>query len=519
MVEIISQKTKTYDGGFSVIMQTLSDGQKREISKQGDTVTQTKIIQKDDSYIILDENNVKIEELTSEGYLRKYNPETERIEEEKSPQDVVTKFYDSGKVKSVYDQKKRIFSTYYENGNLERHGEPRYEICKDIDGTVNYEVKDGKMTINPDYFSYYRIGLKSKKNDIHWEEKYTLNPKKKTLLVLGGNQTKSAYFANGNINKFVHSLGLTQEQRDNMQLLSCYRPINRQLEEAWQKVTEWSTQIEDDYRREIAQSFMPFMARKVGDKFVKLTDKELIENFGNIMIQSHCAGVDDLVGYSIVFKDKMTELGYPKELQKKALKQILCITDNSQREFTDDFGFTSIHRYSVKDGQIKPSYYKYESAEYPVFVEDYKAFADKKGNKAAFVTTRPNEMIMIYDSVLTDKDPVKEHNFAFYTTDEKSLSQVGKLQARLMAKIVQTWYNNHSEMTDILTFINKVSENSLLQPFVKKALAFGKKLKADKRNMLVNHHILKSIRNKFNDRFSKVPKTGVYKLLSDQYKD
>ena len=467
----------------------------------------------------MDENNIKVEELTQEGYLRIYDPQTERLTEETSPQKIVTKFYDNGNIKLVSDQENDIYTSYYENGNLERHEEPDYEICKDINSNVNYEVKNGKMTINPDYFSYYRIGLKSKSNDIHWEEKFTLDPKKKTLLFLGGNQTKTARFANGNLNKSVNAVGLTPEQKDNIQMLACYRPYNRQLEHAWLKVTKWSTQVEDDYRREILQTFTPFMARKVDNNLVKLTDKELMENFGNIMIQSHCSGVDDLVGFSVVFKEKMTELGYPEELQKKALKQVICITDNSQRDLTDDFGFTTIHRYSVKDGQIKPTYNQYDSAEYPVFVKDYQSFKDKKGNKAAFVTTKPNEMIMVFDSVLTDADPMKEHNEAFYTTDEKSLSQVGKLQMRLMGKIAQTWYHNHAEIPDIKSFIQKITESSTLHPFVMKAIAFGKKLKTEKNNMLVNHHILKSVWHKFNDPYRETPKTGVYKLLSKEYRE
>ncbi|MBQ7633163.1 MAG: hypothetical protein IJS88_03530 [Alphaproteobacteria bacterium] len=519
MVEVISEKKQAFDGNFCVITQELSDGSTRKISKRDDKITNTKTIQKDGSYILLNDSNVKIEELTGDGYLRKYNPETQKLEQETTPDDIVTEFYDNGNIKSISDMENGIYTSYYENGNLERREEPDYEICKDIDGNTNYEVKDGKMTINPDYFSYYRLGLKSKNNDIHWEEKVILDPKKKTLLCLGGNQTKTARIANGNINKFADSLGLTPEQKDNMQMLACYRPYSRQIEHAWLKVTEWSTQVEDDYRREILQKFTPFMARNVDGNLVKLPDKELIENFGNIIIQSHCLGVDDLVGFSIVFKEKMTELGYPKELQSKALKQVICITDNSQRDLTDDFGFTTIHRYSVKDGQIKPTYDQNYSAEYPVFVQDYQDFSDKKGNKAAFITTRPNEMIMVYDSILTDDDQMREHNEAFYTTDEKNLSQVGKLQARLMAKIGQAWYDNKSEMSDIVTFLQKITDKSTLHPFVTKALSFGKKLKAEKKNALINHHILKSAWNKFKNPSIEAPKTGVYKLLSKKYRE
>ena len=128
-------------------------------------------------------------------------------------------------------------------------------------------------------------------------------------------------------------------------------------------------------------------------------------------------------------------------------------------------------------------------------------------------------MIMVFDKVLADQSKSDEHNSAFWTTNEDMLTQVGKYQARLMAKIGQTWYNKKSEMTDITTFLQKITEKSTLHTFVTKALAFGKKLKAEKKNMLVNHHILKSVWNKFKNPKIETPKTGVYRLLSKEYRE
>ena len=195
------------------------------------------------------------------------------------------------------------------------------------------------------------------------------------------------------------------------------------------------------------------------------------------------------------------------------------MTNNSQREMTDNLDFSCTHRYSVTDGQFEPEYNTNESAEYPVFVQDYPAFADKKGNKAAFIETKPNEIIMVYDKILAEGSKSNEHNSAFWTTDEDELTSVGKYQARLMAKIGQAWYNKKSEMTNMTTFLQKITEKSTLHPFVTKALAFGKILKAEKINMLINHHILKSAWNKFKNPNSEIPKTGVYKLLSQEYRE
>lgn len=521
MVEVVSEKKQKIDGDCYLITQELSDGSRREINRHGDKVTKTKTIQKDGSYIILDGNNVKIEEMTLNGYLRKYNPQTQKLTEETSPEKVVTRFHENGNKQFVRDEQNGVYTSYYENGSLARLEDTKknYEVNKDVHGNINYELKNGKLTINPDYFSYYRLGVKSQNNDEHWEEKYTLNPKKKTLLCLGGDQTKDARAANGNTNAFSSVLGLSQEEKDNMQLVSCYRPFNENLRFIWHKVKGFDKQLENDYKREILQKFMPFMARKVDGKFEGLTPKELTENFANIMIQAHCYGANDLPRINKVFRETMTKLGYSEELQKNALRQIICVTNNSQCEMTDSLDFSCIHRYSVKDGQFEPEYNTNESAEYPMFVQDYQAFADKKGNKAAFIETKPNEMIMVYDKVLADKSKSDEHNEAFWTTNEDMLTQVGKYQARLMAKIGQAWYDNKFEMSDISVFLQKITDKSTLHPFVEKALSLGKKLKDEKKNALINHHILKSAWNKFKNPNSEIPKTGVYKLLSKEYRE
>ena len=107
---------------------------------------------------------------------------------------------------------------------------------------------------------------------------------------------------------------------------------------------------------------------------------------------------------------------------------------------------------------------------------------------------------------------------SYIILDEDMLTQVGKYQARLMAKIGQAWYNKKSDMTNISSFLQKITEKSTLHPFVTKALAFGKKLKAEKKNMLINHHLLKSAWNKFKNPKIEAPKTGVYKLFSEEYR-
>lgn len=396
---------------------------------------------------------------------------------------------------------------------------PKDEIFVNMQGKVNYELKNGKLTINPDWFSFFRLGVKSLSNEEHWDEKCTLNPKKKTVLTLGGNLTKDAKAANGNSNNSAAAFDFTNEQKSNIQFVSCYRQNNQHITSLLYRLGTFQEQLENDYKREVLQKFMPFMAREVDGKWERLRSQELIENFGNIIIQAHCHGAGDLPYINKVFRETMTKLGYSEELQKNAIRQIICVTNNSQREMTDNLDFSCIHRYSVADGQNIPQYNLNESAEYPVFVQDYQAFADKKGNQTAFIETKPNEMIMVFDKILKNDTRSGEHNDAFWTTDEYELTSVGKYQARLMAKIGQTWYNGQAKITDISSFLQKITEKDTLHPFVMKAITFGKKLKAEKNNLLVNHHILKSAWNKFKNPDSVISKTGVYKLLSDKYKE
>lgn len=520
MVKVVNEHIQTVDSNCYIVIQELSDDSRREIAKHGDKIVSIKTIQKDGSYIKVNGDNIKTEEQTSDGYVRIYNPQTQKLNKEISPQKVVTTFYDNGNKESVQDEKNNTYISYYENGNVEVREIGDYEICLDINGNTNYELKDGRITINPNWFSYYCLGVKSKANENHWDEKATLNPNKKTLLCLGGDQTRDARKANGNGNAFLNVLGLSNEQKENIQVVSCYRPYNSRLRYAWLKAKGFDEQINKDYKREILQKFMPFMARYENGSWERLHPQKLVENFANIMIQSHCAGANDLPRFDKVLRQTMSKLGYGEQLQKQALKQVICITGNSQREMTDDFGFTCIHRYSVKDGQFEPEYDMTQSAEYPVFLQDYPSFEAKKGNRAAFVEVNPSEMIMVFDKILKTGSKSDEHNDAFWTTDDYGLTSVGKYQAHLMTRIGKFWYNNHKELPPVANLIQQVClKDDFLHQFAMKALAFGKKIKAEKNNVLVNHHILKSAWNKFKNPKRSAPMAGVYKLLSDKYRE
>ena len=516
MAQLINESMEKVDADIVLKKQYFDDGSVVDLYMQNGEVTHGKKTNKDKSFEkwrMVDAVPVVEEKLTPEGVHYWYNV-AGRVLRKMKKDGVTTTYYDGKKIESVIDEN-GYGVTYYENGNVHRREEKDYAVSYNPQGEVEYEYKDGRLTINPNYFSYYRIGVKTSDSATHWAEKVTLDPKKKTLLCLGGDQSKSAEKANGNIGYFAKVLGFTTAMWDQMQLVSCYRPNNMHISFLRRRYPGEENKLENDYRREILQKFMPFMAQSVDGKWERIPPQELLHNFRNIIIQAHCAGANDLPMFAKAFKRTMTKLGYEPLLQKQALRQILCITNNSQREMTDDLGFTLIHRYSVKDGQFEPEYDTQYSDAFPVFVQDHAKFAAKDGTKVGFIEMKANELLMVFSKILKDGD---EHNYGFWTTDEMDLTPVGKKQAALMKCVGLHWAANDDLIGDVVDFVHKAIENTPLKSFVNRALAVGKQLKRQQRSVLDNPHILSSAFNKYKSKNKEPDKTGVYKLLSDNHR-
>ena len=128
-------------------------------------------------------------------------------------------------------------------------------------------------------------------------------------------------------------------------------------------------------------------------------------------------------------------------------------------------------------------------------------------------------MIMAFDRILADNSKSNEHNEAFWVTNEEKLTLVGKSQARLIASLGHLWYHNRRELPNVLDLVKQAAQTCALQKFFDKSVSVGKKLKMDKKNMLINHHILQSEWNKFKSSDAQTPKTGSYRLLSDKYRE
>ena len=463
----------------------------------------------DDSYELFGSDGVKISEKTSDGTHRVY--EHGKLIKETTPDKTVTTYHENGNVSTI-TRANGEYVSYYDNQKLHVKRKCGYEIARFKDGSLKYEFKNGNLKVNPVFFSYYRIGAKDKNANNHWNEDLRLDPNKKTLFCLGGDQTKNAKEANGNINAFLKVLGLNEKQQEDVQLCSCYRPssFDAGIHEFVRITRDSDKRIKQDYRREILAKFMPFMAQIKDGKFERYSSKKLNDNFRNIMIQAHCYGANDLPVISKVFKEAMASLGYSKNEIQKALKQVICITNNSQRELNDNTGFTCFHRYSVKDGQFEPEYDTRYSDDYPVFLGTHETYSQKSGNKSALVAIKPNEALMVFDKVLTSGS---EHNEGFWTLDERMLTEVGKKQAELMKQIGRFWYENSSDVPDVDELLLKCSAKSGVRAYVIEALRDGKKLKAEQKNMLVNHYILKKEWNTFNS--NKQPETtGIFKALA-----
>ena len=236
------------------------------------------------------------------------------------------------------------------------------------------------------------------------------------------------------------------------------------------------------------------------------------------MLMSHCCGADDLVKMSSVLRQTMTELGYSADVQKQALKQIICITNNNWREFNDNNGFTVFHRYSVYDGQGYKAYKAQYSSDYPVFLEGYLPFRKFDGKKAAFVSIKKDEMLMVFDKILKYGGDESEHNTAFFTTDNKLLTHVGRLQAQLFKRMGQFWLQDNHSIRSAADFLRKSVEGTLLAKHVEKFMQNGKKLQKAKINPIHNPSIIKKEYKKYEQNMMLGDEHGAYKLLSDTAK-
>ncbi len=505
------------DGELIIEEEQMPNGDIVELTKSDDCVISKKITKPDGSYTEYNRFDQITEEQTADGVLTKYGifDGVSKKKAEIYPDGKKITFYENGNIFHRLMPDGSSYS-YYENGNLANCCLKDYEISFDENGVLQYKFENGQIELNPDYFSYYRLGLKSAENDEHWVEKGSLDPTKKTLVCLGGDQTRDARSANGNINVFAPTLGLSQEQLDAMQLCSCYRQYKIGICRLLSKTGCADKQMEDDYKREILHKFMPYMAKVENGKFQKYSAEELSANFRNIIFEAHCYGANDLIKVSAVFRETMTKLGYTKQEQANAMRQAICITNNSQHEFTEELGFTTFHRYSVKDGQFEPEYDHGFSAAYPVFLQKHSEFSAKNGDKASFAQVLPNEMLLIFDKVLNTGS---EHNEAFWTINAEKLTPVGKQQAQLMQQLGQFWYANDKELPKPADLLRQVSQSTQIEQFTANALESGKKLSKEVINPLKNPTILSSALKRYKDSTAPLDKSGVYKLLSEKYRD
>ena len=433
------------------------------------------------------------------GNIRKKQTEPISVNADKS---LIKKYYDDGKLCSVHDYTHKCFIAY------------------DKSGEKKFEFTPQKTYINSKYYKQFKLGVKNLNAENHWQEDTAVNPHIKTIVFFGGKGTYNAQHANGYTNSAIEMFGIKNAQLPDVQLVSCYRfnwksMFNMYLRETGADfdLDLWEKNIT---RKEILLKFMPFMANKQGDSWERLPPQELLANFRNIMLVSHCYGANDLVSLSAILRQTMTKLGYSEDIQRHALKQIVCITNNNWRDFSDKNGFTTYHRYSVFDGQAHKSYPAEYSDDYPVFLEKHLPFHKFNGRQGAFVNLNKDEMLMVFDKVI--KYGGCEHNDAFLVADGKLLTNVGKLQARITKQLGQFWLQNRQNITSAADFLLKSVKNTNLEKYCDTFLQNGRKLQKLKINPLHNPSIISAAYNKYKSGVLSETEHGVYKLLSPSAK-
>lgn len=381
---------------------------------------------------------------------------------------------------------------------------------------IPYTLEDGKLWINPNLSYFFVLGMKTQENKEHWTEKFILDPHKKTIICFGGDRTRDARAANGYINQFTKTFGFSDGQQQNMQMLSYYYNLPIDVLWTFQTATNFNDLVQDSYLREVLKVFMPFIANKTKSGWVKLPDTDLLNNMRNIMFATHCYGTEQQMKVINALEQQMLSLGYKEDLVNNALKQILCITNNSQLEMTENMPTTTLQRYSVADGQSDRDYDSKYSNSYPVHLDTHTEFKKIKGKKSAFIKLKPNEAILAFDKILkstTVQGSSTEHNDAFFTIDKKQLTKVGQDQMELTHLITQYWYNNHDEMPNVIDLLKKVSKGTDLEMFVGASILNGEILEKEHDNPMRNPHFLEVVKNRFENPNIEPEHTGIWKRL------
>ena len=404
------------------------------------------------------------------------------------------------------------------NGHINEDSDSTPYFQYSSEGKLEYKIENKKLWYDPEFHSYIRFGMKTKDNDEHWTEDFTLDPKKKTLIIYGGDGTKTARAGNGNINSSVNALGFTSEQQNDIQMIACYYPQNTEiLEEVLygDDVINYGECVINDLQRETSKVFFPFIAKKTEQGWKKLPENELFENMRNIMIATHCFGTGEMFFLNEFLHKEMIKLGYNEDLIDRALRQNLCITNNSQRDFEDKMKMTTLHRYSVFDGQGEEICKYGIKNSYPAHLYKSEEFNKRGGNKSSFICLNKNEVMMAFDKILSDSDSKKEHNEAFFTTDSKLLTDVGYNQMKLTQSVAQWWYNNHGEVPNAENLIRQCGQDAELEVWTTKSFVAGKLLQKEHNNPLKNPHVLTVAKNRFNNPNIEPEHTGIWKLLQD----
>ncbi|MBO4480553.1 MAG: hypothetical protein J5742_02925 [Alphaproteobacteria bacterium] len=386
---------------------------------------------------------------------------------------------------------------------------------------IPYKIENGKLWVDPERSTFFVLGLKTTENDEHWTENFVLDPHKKTIICFGGDGTKTARAANGYINQFARTFGFTRQQQENMQMLSYYWNVPKSFRlEFYTNATMANREelFNSDYKREVSKVFMPFIAKRTQSGWKKLSDADLLKNMRNIIFTTHCYGTQVMINMLNVLKKQMLSLGYKDKLIETALKQIVSVTNNSQLEMTEDIPTTTLQRYSVADGQSDSDYdFNYSNA-YPVHLFKHPEFKKIKGKKSAFIKLKKNDVMMTFDKILTEVSvqyDSTEHNNAFFETNTKKLTKVGKEQMDLIRAIAQYWYNNHDEIPDAVDLLKSVSKGTDLEMFVAASVLNGEALKKEHNNPLRNPHVLTVAKNRFKNRDIEPEHTGIWKLLEN----
>ena len=281
---------------------------------------------------------------------------------------------------------------------------------------------------------------------IEWDETRAFD--KPTLLILGGNKTKSPKEANGYIKLFQKLLPL--EELPKIQIVSVYYQVpDRSLplymvpKLIENKTFDFHNKKLDRFEGtdifKIAPPAFPYAERLYqthiepmlvdSNTRKRLPKERALKNMRNLNIATHSFGDYFAIKLSEVMYEKMQVLGYAPKEAADIMKQVAVLTLGGPTVLGEKNRFTTLNVFSTRDAI---SSFFQSSAAWNKYLSDL--FREKSDNQGMYLSFSNNEAALVlnrfYKSSFKPNEGA-EHGNVFFETDTKKMTR-GAANAKIL---------------------------------------------------------------------------------------